>query len=152
VSATIKLSGFAELERELEKLATPAARKASARRSLKKAAQPMADLAQNLAPRGATETLAPSVTLGTKLSKRQSGLHRKMFRDDRAAVEMFVGAGPLASAHNQEFGNIHHAPQAFMRPAFDQEAMPTLDRLKAELWSDISKSIARAERRAARGR
>jgi HK97 gp10 family phage protein len=152
MSATIKLSGFAELERELEKLATPAARKASARRSLKKAAQPMADLAQSLAPRGATETLAPSVTLGTKLSKRQAGLHRKMFRDDRAAVEMFVGAGPLASAHNQEFGNIHHAPQSFMRPAFDQEALPTIDRLKPELWADISKSIARAERRAARGR
>ena len=147
---TVRLEGFRELEAELAKLATPAARKASARRSLRKAAEPMAALAQSNAPRGETNTLAPSVTIGTKLSKRQRGLHRRMFRDDKMAVEMFVGAGPLSSAHAQEFGTRFHAPQAFMRPAFDAEAMPTLDRLKAELWADIQKAVARAERRAAR--
>ena len=150
MSATVRLEGFKELEAELAKLERPAARKASARRALKKAAEPMVGVAQGLAPRGDTLTLAPSISIGTKLSKRQRGLHRKMFRDDRAAVEMFVGAGPLSSAHNQEFGNIHHAPQAFMRPAWDQEQGPILDRLKAELWADIRKAVARAERRAAR--
>ena len=150
MSATVKLSGFRELEAELAKLATPAARKASARRALKKAAEPMVGVAQGMAPRGETQTLAPSISIGTKLSKRQARMHRKMFRDDRAAVEIFVGAGPYASAWNQEFGNRNHAAQPYMRPAWDQQQGPMLDRLKAELWADISKAVARAERRAAR--
>ena len=147
---TVKLEGFKEIEAELAKLGNPNQRKASARRALRKSAQPMADLAQSMAPRGDTGTLAPSISVGTKLSKRQRGLHRRMFRNDRAAVEMFVGAGPLSSAHTQEFGTINHGPQPFMRPAFDQEAKPMLERLKAELWDDIQKAVARAERRAAR--
>lgn len=150
MSATIKLEGFRELEAELAKLEKPAARKASARRSLKKAAEPMVGVAQAMAPRGDTQTLAPSISIGTKLSKRQAAMHRKMFRNDRAAVEMFVGAGPLSSAHTQEFGTIHHGPQPFLRPAWDTEKGPMLDRLKAELWADISKTVSRAERRAAR--
>lgn len=150
MSATVKLEGFKELEAELAKLATPATRKASARRALRKAAEPMVGVAQGLAPRGETNTLAPSIMIGTRLSKRQSGLHRKMFRDDRAAVEMFVGAGPLSSAHTQEFGTRNHIAQPFLRPAWDQEQRPMLDRLKAELWADIQKAVARAERRAAR--
>ena len=150
MGATVKLEGFKELEAELAKLGSHTARRASARRALRKTAQPMADLAQSLAPRGDTNTLAPSIKVGTKLSKRQAGMHRKMFRNDRAAVEMFVGAGPLSSAHTQEFGTRFHAPQAFLRPAWDAEKGPMLERLKAELWADISKAVARAERRAAR--
>ena len=63
---------------------------------------------------------------------------------------MFVGAGPLPSAWTQEFGTRHHSAQPFMRPAFDQDHLSLLDRLKVELWADIQKAIARAERRAAR--
>ena len=156
--AEIKLEGFRELEQELAKLGSHTTRRASARRAMRKAAQPMADLAQSMAPVGDTNTLA-NVVVSTKLSKRQAGLHRKMFRYDRAAVEMFIG--PVAiqgrtnlasnpAAHTQEFGTIHHAPQPFLRPAWDQDQRAMLDRLKAELWADISRAVARAERRAAR--
>ena len=150
MTATLRLEGFRELEQELAKLGSHTTRRASARRALRKAAQPMVGIAQGLAPRGDTLTLAPSISIGTKLSKRQRGLHRKMFRDDRSAVEMFVGAGPLSSAHTQEFGTIHHAPQPFLRPAWDQDQRAMLERLKTELWADIRKAVARAERRAAR--
>ena len=150
MSVTVKLEGFSDLAKELEALGKATTQKASLRRAMKKAAQPLADLAQGLAPVGDTRRLAPSITVGTKLSKRQSKLHRKMFRNDRAAVEMFVGAGPLSSAHTQEFGTIHHAPQPFMRPAWDQDQGAMLERLKAEVATDIAKAVARAERRAAR--
>ena len=150
MGATFRLEGFRELEQELAKLGSHTARRASARRSLKKAAEPMADLAQSMAPRGDTQTLAPSISVGTKLSKRQARLHRRMFRGSRSAVEMFVGAGPLASAHTQEFGTIFHAPQPYLRPAWDSDQRAMLDRLKAELWVDINRAVARAERRAAR--
>jgi HK97 gp10 family phage protein len=146
---TMKVEGFKELEAELEKL-SKAAGKGVLRRALKKAAQPMADLAQSLAPVGETRTLSSSVTVSTRLSKRQASMHRKMFSSDRASVEMFVGAGPYASAHTQEFGTVHHGPQPFMRPAWDQDKNAMLARLKAELWSEVQKTVARAEARAAR--
>ena len=112
----------------------------------------MKDLMQDLAPRGDTtsDALADSVTVGTKLSKRQAGLHRKMFRDDRAAVEMFVGPGPDPAAWNQEFGNVNHGAQPFARPAWDAEAKPTLDRLGVYLWEEFAKSLGRAQKRAAK--
>ena len=150
MSITVKLEGFKELETELAKLATPALRKASARRALRVSAQPIVDAAQAKAPRGDTNTLAPSIKFGTRLSKRQSGLHRRMFRGSRAAVEAFIGAGPLASAHTQEFGTRHHGVQPFLRPAWDGGQKAMLEQIKAALWADIEKAVARAERRAAR--
>lgn len=151
MNTVLKTSGFAELDRALAEIEKAATEKAIMHRALLKAAKPMAELGQSLAPVGETETLAPSVAASTRLSNRQKKLHRKMFRNDKAAVEVFVGAGPLSSAHNQEFGNEHHGPQPFMRPAFDAEAKPTLDRLGKEMWSEIDKAAKRAARRAAKG-
>lgn len=147
----VSLEGFSDLDRELEAL-SKAAGKGVLRRSLKKAGQPMADLMKDLAPIGetATDELAESVTIGTKLSNRQAGIHKRMFRSDKASVEMFVGPGPDPAAWNQEFGNVNHGPQPFARPAWDQEARPTLDRLGVELWAELEKSVARAARKAER--
>ena len=149
MSATVKLEGFKELDAALAEL-SKAAGKAVLRRSLKKAAEPMAVLAESLAPRGPTGNLAMSVNYGTKLTKRQAGLHRKMFRDDKASVEGFVGANDPAAVP-QEFGTVDHGPQPFMRPAWDQDAMPLLDRLGQELAVEVEKSVKRARAKAARG-
>jgi HK97 gp10 family phage protein len=143
------IEGLQELEKAFEALENVNQRKASARRAMKKAAQPIADDASRLAPRE-FGTLAESITVGTRLSKRQARLHRKLFRDDRAAVEMFVGAGPLSSAHNQEFGNENNAPQPFMRPALDGNTQNFFDTISIELWADLKKTTERAERKAAR--
>lgn len=152
MTITIKTEGFKELEQNLE-LLTAAAGKGVLRRSLKKAAEPMAEIMRSKAPRGpsAPDALADSIAVSTRLSKRQAAMHRKMFRDDKAAVEMFVGPGPDPAAWNQEFGNINHGPQAFVRPAWDQDKRPMLDRLSKQLWAELEKSIKRAERKAARG-
>ena len=146
---SIKLEGFKELDAALAEL-SKAAGKSVLRRSLKKAAEPMAVLASSLAPRGPTGNLSASVNYGTKLTKRQAGLHRKMFRDDKASVEGFVGANDPAAVP-QEFGTVDHGPQPFMRPAWDQDAMPLLDRLGQELAVEVEKSVKRARAKAARG-
>jgi hypothetical protein len=146
--ATVTLSGFAELDAALAEL-SKAAGKGVLRRALKKAATPIADVASSLAPVG-QGNLSASFAYGTKLNKRQAGLHRKMFRDDKASVEGFVGSNDPAAVQ-QEWGNINHGPQPSLRPAWDAEAMPTLDRLKTELSSEIEKAAARAARKAARG-
>lgn len=149
MSLSVKLKGFKELDNALAEL-SKAAGKGVLRRSLKKAAEPMADLASSLAPRGPTGNLATSVKYGTKLTKRQAGLHRKMFRDDKASVEGFVGANDPAAVP-QEFGTVDHGPQPFMRPAWDQDALPLLDRLGKELAVEVEKSVKRARAKAARG-
>ena len=145
----LKLEGFAELERELDRL-SKAAGKGVLRRSLKKAASPIAETANSFAPVGDTGEYAQSFVYGTKLSKRQAGQHRKMFLDQRAAVEGFVGTNDPAGVQ-QEFGNVFHAPQPALRPAWDQEANPTLDRLGSYLWDEFQKSLGRAQRKAAKG-
>jgi len=145
---TVKTTGFAELEKALDQL-TKSAGKGVLKRSLKKAATPIADAANAMAPTGPTGDYAKSFSYSTKLNKRQSGLHRKMFKNDRAAVEGFVGTNDPAGVQ-QEFGNIHHGPQPALRPAFDQEGKPTLDRLGKELWTELEKSVKRANAKAAR--
>lgn len=146
---TVRTTGFAELERALQALGRETTQKASLRRAARKALQPMADLAETLAPRD-KGTLAVSIGVGTRLTRRQAGLHRRMFANDRASVEVFAGAGGLAQATQMEFGNFKDVPQPFMRPAWDAEGMKTLDRLAAELWADIQRTARRQARRAAR--
>jgi HK97 gp10 family phage protein len=149
VSVTVQTTGFRELEAALAELGKVATQKAAARRALIKAAEPVASMAEALAPRD-TGGLAISIGIGTQLTKRQAALHRRMFRSDRAAVEVFVGAGGLAQATQMEFGNVKDAPQPFMRPAWDAEGRATLDRLAALMWTEIEKTAARQARRAAR--
>lgn len=151
MTVSVDLEGFAALDVELATL-SKAVGKGAMRRGLKSAAKPMAELMISLVPRGETaiDLLGDSIAIGTKLSRRQSGLHRRMFRDQRASVEMFVGPGPDPAAWNQEFGNVNHGAQPFVRPAWDAQAMPTLDRLGVNLWEEIRKSQARAARKAER--
>ncbi|MFE3839476.1 HK97-gp10 family putative phage morphogenesis protein [Pseudogemmobacter sonorensis] len=149
---TIKTTGFRDLDRALAEIEKTATRKAVMRRALIKSAQPMADRAGSLAPVAPVNggELAASVAVSTKLSARQRRLHRRMHKNDKAAVEVFVGAGPLSSAHNQEFGNENHGAQPFMRPAWDAEAKPTLERVGKKMWFEIDKQAKRAARKAAR--
>lgn len=151
MTVTVQIEGMRELERELEQLSKSLG-KAVLRRALKKSATPLADLMRDLAPRGdtASDDLAESIMVGTRLSKRQARMHRRMFRDDRASVEMFVGPGPDPAAWNQEFGNIIHGPQSFVRPAWDQDHRAMLDRLGSQLWIELEKTVLRAQRRAAK--
>ena len=153
MSATISLQGFRELETQLDNL-SKAAGKSALRRSLIKAAEPTAQLASSMAPR-LTGGLQQSVIVGAKLNNRQTKLHRRAFRDERSSIELFVGPSYLLGAsgrhgHLVEFGTVKMAAQPFMRPAWDQDKYQMLDRLKENLWQEISRAIARAERRAAR--
>lgn len=153
MSVTIDVEGFAELEKALDNLSKSAG-KAVLRRALKKAAQPTADLARSMAP-VKTGKLAKSVIVGTRLDGRQARIHRRMFRDDKAAVEMFVGPSYLRGdggrhGHLVEFGTSKMAARPLMRPAWDQDKHAMLERLSDELWAELEKSIRRAEKRAAK--
>jgi HK97 gp10 family phage protein len=167
VSVTVRLEGFAELERELDRLGKATAQKASLRRALKKAAQPMVDIAKGLAPVRAGH-LRESIKYSTQLAAGDAGkaafaqtLRSGGSRDEAVAalrdarrsqssVVAYIGPGQNPQAIFQEFGTINHPPQPFLRPAWDQDKMALLDRLKAEIWADIQRTITRMDRKAAR--
>lgn len=146
----IKIEGLRELEQQLLRLKTGTA-KGAVRRVLKKSAEPMADLMRDFAPDDPTtanEDLVSSITVTSALSPRQKSAHSRMFRDERAAVEMFIGPGPLPHATFQEFGTRHHQPQPYVRPAFDADVHAMLNRISNEMRIEIDRTISRA---AARG-
>lgn len=145
----VKVDGLKELDAALGELPKTTG-KAVLRRVLKKAAQPVADAAERLAPRD-DGTLAASIGVSTKLTTRQKREHRKMFKSDKASVEMFVGAGKLPQAHIQEFGSeTIVTPQPFMRPAWDGNKMAVLEAIKNDLGGEIMKAAQRLARKAAR--
>lgn len=148
----VHLEGFREMEAALAEFS-----KASARNILKRAAlealQPMADEMESRAPEqdGAGGQLKEAIAVGDKLGKRQKKLNRKT----KDFVEVYAGVADIHGNHlpsgvQQEFGNENHGPQPFVRPAWDQEAQPTIDRLAVSLGAEIDKATARAQRKAAR--
>jgi HK97 gp10 family phage protein len=147
---TVKVDGLRELDAALGQLPKSTG-KAVLRRVLKKAGQPIADDAAAKVP-VLTGQLQISIGLGTKLTRRQSKIHRKMFKDDKASVEMFVGAGGLAQSTQVEFGNNHQAADPFMRPAWDGNKDKALDIIATELGAEIMKAAQRMAKKAARGR
>lgn len=87
---------------------------------------------------------------------------RRSFKALNPAVNLYMG--PTRNAFHAywiEFGTAPHvnggkfagsrhpgtAPEPFMRPAFDAEARPTIDRLAPLIWTEIEKHAARVAKR-----
>lgn len=142
MKARMKLTGAIELKRALASIEKTATKRTIARNALKKGGEPIADTARRLAPfeRGA---LRQSIGVGTKLTRRQRKAHWK-----KDPIEVFVGAGGLSQATQQEFGNVNHPAQPFMRPAWDSQKHNALARIENSLEDGIMKAIKRQTRRA----
>jgi len=147
VKTTVSVEGLRELDEALAQLTKGTARN-TLRRVLIMAGRPMAATAQSLAPID-TGALKISVGVGTKLTKRQSKLHKKETKNDKAFAEVFVGAGGLAQATLREFGGDDNPPSPFMRPAWDAHKGQALTIIKNELGKEIAKSVASSAKRAA---
>jgi HK97 gp10 family phage protein len=189
----IKVEGLAELERALLQFEKQSTQKSIMRRSLVKAAEPMADAARARAP-VARGVLKASIQIGTKTvgevgAKAFSAAMRQASKADHASgaarsgalaamrgarrAAKAAGESPVVVAYmgptkdvphgafaefgtaphiNQgKFAGSHHPgtpPQPFMRPAFDAEAQPTVDRLAVILGQEIDKAARRVASRA----
>ena len=180
MSATIKVEGLKELEAQLERLSKAAGKAALRRAGVKAmqpmaeiarglAPRDTGDLAGSIA------VGAKAVDGGADIGKREFGAvmraggsvgeARAALRDARrsatasgnlSAVELYMGPTKPATKREavkaivNEFGSYKMAPQPFMRPAWDQDREALLERVKAEMWTEIQKAIVRAEKRAAR--
>lgn len=142
----MKTQGFREMDAALSEFSKATARNILRRTGLE-ALEPVAEAMRAKVPVDDGD-LIDAIDVGTKLGKRQKRLNRSP-----SAVEVYagvsqVGDGMPPQATQQEFGNQHHAPQPFARPAWDREAAPTLDRVKDALGAEIEKATARAQRKA----
>lgn len=150
---TVKFEGGPELEAAFKSLmddfdASKATVKNVMRRGLKDAIQPMADLANELAPDDPATPggLNQSYHVGTQLTARQRGLAKLEPKD---FVTVYMGTTDPAGVQT-EFGNSHQSPQAHVRPAFAQEALNTINRVAGSLKDQLAKAVTRAQRKALR--
>lgn len=143
---SVKLQGFRELDAALAEFSKATARNVLRRAGLE-ALEPMAETARKKAPK-AHRDLEKAIDVGTKRSKGS----RKHFSDS-STIEVYagvkaVGGGMPPQAIQQEFGNENHGPQPYIRPSWDAEKRPTLDRVKVALTDEIDKARVRAQRKA----
>lgn len=150
MATTRRVDGLRELDAALGALADefgkPAA-KGVLRRVATKALTPMAETARALAPddpETGGNDLRASIVAGRPLNKRQAALAKK--EQGKALVTVYAGTADPAGVQ-QEFGNVNHPPQSFMRPAFEQDAEKAIDIVAKELGPEIEKTAARLARR-----
>lgn len=146
--ATFKIEGLRELDAALGEMSKATA-KAVLRRTGIKALQPMAESARGMAPDDPAtggKDLKNSISVGTKLNDRQKKMAKK--DEGKAFVTVYMGTNDVAGVQ-QEFGNVNHGPQPFMRPAFEQNAEGAIKIVASELGTEIKKTAARAAKRAA---
>lgn len=147
MAASIKIEGLKDLEKALMALDKHTTRRSVGRKVLKKAAQPLADDMNRKAPSdpGTTNGLNTSYVVSTKLNKRQ----RKAVKKNKSDVEVYAGTNDPAGLQ-QEFGNVNHAAQPHVRPAWDAGKRQALDTIKDDLGDEIVKAVARQAKRKAK--
>ncbi|HCO90504.1 MAG TPA: hypothetical protein DIT40_05980 [Alphaproteobacteria bacterium] len=138
----VKVEGLRDVERALKQLPRATA-KASARRILKEAGEPIARAGAANAPQQHGD-LAESYGVGTKLTKRQRKVSRR-----ESDVEVYVGPNDPGAVQT-EFGNDHQSAQPHLRPAWDGHRMGALETIKSGIWGEVTKTIARYQKRMAK--
>lgn len=141
----VRIEGLKEISDALQEL-PKATGKNVVRRILKDRAEPFAETARSLVPVDQGH-LRESITVSTRLTRRQRSQHRKAGPND---VEVFIGPNADPAAHLQEFGSSRHPAQPFMRPAWDQNKDAALDGIAQDLWAEIEKAVARRARKLAK--
>lgn len=165
----VRVSGFKELDAALAELPRAVA-KGALTRTLRKAAEPIAEEARRLVPVD-TGDLRDSIAVSAKIKNRagaaefaaamRAGLGkgaavqamrdaRRVAGQDYSAV-MHVGPSVPKGFHGHlvEFGTVDTPIQPFMRPAWDSQKRVALDTIKDELGRQIiaaARRIGRSKR------
>lgn len=138
---TMEFKGAKDLEKALLGLKTATAKRVT-RKVLKGALEPVRAKAEALAPE-AEGDLAEAISVSSKARKR---------RAPPGTVEVYMGVetGQGQVGSNQEYGNVNHAAQPFMRPAWLPMRYQVLDTVGEQMMIEVERSAARAAKRAAK--
>ncbi len=173
MKVSMRVEGFKELESALLDMSRATARNVAIR-ALRRAAEPVREQAERLAPvrQGnlalsivaspraknsvgkAEYAAAMAGGLGKDAAVSAMRAARRSAKGSSSIVEVHVGprtgVGVIRYAHLIEFGSSQMPAQPYMRPAWDGQKDNALGRLRDDLATEIKKAVARAERRAAR--
>lgn len=143
----VKFEGGKELERALGALPSKATARNTLQRGLKKAAEPVRDVWQSIAPR-LTGHYAESIVVGpsSRLTSRQKKDAKK---EGKFFAEIHIGTSDPAG-QQEEFGNVHQPANPSGRPAWDATKDRVLAGLGKFFGSEIEKTAARAAKKAGR--
>lgn len=150
----MRFAGGRELEAALGQIAKQATRRNVGRRALRAAGEPILQAMIDKAPddprTNGENDLKTSLAMSSRQKSRRGGTYRP-----EGPKEVTVHIGPTKSGYPQammqEFGTVHHPPQAYIRPAWDAEGgEAALDRIGEALGEEIGKAVKRQERRAQR--
>lgn len=113
------------------------------RRTALKVMEPMAEEARRMAPDDPS-TGNPDLKSSIAVSTRASRV-----RPSRDSVTVYMGPTKegYPQAIMQEFGTVHHPPQAYMRPAWDDGKDKLLDDFGQILGEEIDKTAKRLAKR-----
>lgn len=146
----VQIEGLQETLANLRELPQRIGR-ATLRKSLVKAAQPVAVVARSLAPDDPA-TPAPdlkaSIAVTTTLTRGQRRRRPKLNE-----VEVYIGPTRQAGravlnyASFQEFGTVHHPAHPYLRPAWDRMQPIVLKIFAADLGPQIEAAAARLSKR-----
>lgn len=139
---TFKIEGLSDLDNALGQLPKATAKNVLARVALKRLA-PMVEDMKERAPED-HGGLKASIIATTKRPKGGGSEPR------RSTVEAFAGPGRHPKALQQEFGNEHHGPQPYVRPAWDNGSDALLDGIAEDLGDEISAAATRLARKQAK--
>lgn len=140
---TVRVEGLKEIDAALAELPKATGRNVMRRVGLKRM-QPIAETMRQLAPDDPAtggNDLKASINVTTKKPKR----HRR-----ESEVEIYAGPDRRPAGVQQEFGNQHHGPQPFVRPAWDQHEDGLLPGLADDFWPELKKAADRQARKTAR--
>jgi HK97 gp10 family phage protein len=159
VKTRMAVEGMKELDAALAEL-PKATGKNVLRRVARKSIGIVVEAARPLVPVD-NGKLKRSLSVSTKLSKRQSSLARRELAEGKASVTVYAGVGAYPHAHLVEFGTkerFHKSgksvgrmkPQPFMRPAWDSTKMRVLATFQKDMWTEIEKAAQRLAKKQAR--
>lgn len=141
---TFKIEGFKELDQQLGRLSKTAGR-AALRKAGKSALEPMARIARQIAPDDPSTNGPRDLSESIDVSTRTTAQY---LPEGKFLMNLYMG--PSTKAFHgawQEFGTVNHAPQPFMRPAWDRDSGNLIERLRIDLWDSISAALNRAAKR-----
>lgn len=146
---SVKFSGGRELEAAFRALGDKGAARRAANRGLQRAAEPIRDRWEELVPVDQGD-LKKSIKIGKAIKGFQAPANRGDVVTTFVGVDESQDARLHIYAEVQEFGNESNPAQPAGRPAWEQEKMTAFDRLKEDLWDEISKTAARQARKRAK--
>lgn len=147
---SVRIDGLKQIDEALGQLG-----KATGRNVMRRVAvarlEPMAEAARQNVPVHNSD-LKDSIQVST----RSAGYAKRINRRSKSEAEAYMGPAGMGGGKAppqgslQEFGTKNHAPQPFMRPAWDSGKMDLIDGIADDLWAEISKAAARQAKKAAK--